>query len=112
MQSRVSKTLKKKGFEIIVGKRGNGGYHFLFFPQCISVLLNRNHHFSYIYFVVCKCLPKFVVWYRFNSILNVDNIRSFCEQCRSRSDCTERLHSSYYCTISLSSNGSVISMYL
>ena len=39
MQSRVSKTLKKKGFEIIVGKRENGGYHFLFFPQCISILL-------------------------------------------------------------------------
>ena len=56
-QSRLLTTLQKKACEIIVGKGENAGnQHFLLVPHNVFwPIKEKNHHFSNIKFVVCKC---------------------------------------------------------
>ena len=59
--------LKKKSFENIVGKEETAGnQHFLLFALRFQPMEDRNHNFSNILFVVCKCLEfgpvQKIVW--------------------------------------------------
>ena len=70
--SRLLMTLKKKLFEKIVGKGENVGIGIFSFSQNVFYSIrDRNHHFSNIWYVVCRCfesgqVQKFVVWKRVN----------------------------------------------
>ena len=61
-------TMKKKAFEIIMGKGENAGNQgFLLFPMSSTLPKTNFQFFSHIYFAVCKCfqfgeVQNFIIW--------------------------------------------------